>query len=311
MSRWIVAGVLTLLAAVSSAAAVGALGDAFANATLHAWGVAGFVLLRTAVLFAVSVCVLMRGAPKRHSREPVAFVACAVALASVPLLETPSETAQTSFVVAGDLIAVAAWTWLLVSFAALGRCFGLLPEARGLVTRGPYRIVRHPVYLGEFGGVGGLVLASPTARNVGLAIAFVVAQTVRLRLEERALTEEFPKYATYAAGTPRLLPRLRPHWGTGRSAAVAGACLLAVLASAPLGATAPAKGLRAPAPMVPTVGARTDGVPWFAWEPVAGAAQYEFQMAADAGMNAPVLGVGQDRFFTKNTRATIKKSLPD
>jgi len=311
VSKWFVTGIFAALAAASVAASVSAWGEAVADPSVRAWSIAGFVGLRTAVLFALSVCVFTRRPPRRHSRDAVAFVACAVALSAVPLLEQPADAAATSLVVAGDLVAVAAWTWLLVSFAALGRCFGLLPEARGLVTRGPYRIVRHPVYLGEFGGVGGLVLASPTARNVGLAIAFVVAQTVRLRLEERALTEEFPQYATYAAGTPRLLPRLRPHWGTGRSAAVAGACLLAVLASAPLGATAPAKGLRAPAPMVPTVGARTDGVPWFAWEPVAGAAQYEFQIAADAGMNAPVLGVGQDRFFTKNTRATIKKSLPD
>jgi hypothetical protein len=44
---------------------------------------------------------------------------------------------------------------------------------------------------------------------------------------------------------------------------------------------------------------------------VRGAAQYEFQIAADSGMNAPVLGPGQDRFFTKSTRATLKKSLPD
>ncbi|HEU4942388.1 MAG TPA: methyltransferase, partial [Gaiellaceae bacterium] len=160
MSRWIVAGVLTLLAVGSLAAAVEAWGDVLADPSLDAFGVAGFVLLRTAVLFAVSVCVFVRAEPRRHAREPIAFVACAAALAAVPLLERPPETAQTSLVVAGDLVALAAWTWLFVSFLALGRCFGLLPEARGLVTRGPYRLVRHPVYLGEFAAVGGLVLAS-------------------------------------------------------------------------------------------------------------------------------------------------------
>src|SRR5919109_5650 len=133
MSRFIVA-------AVSCAAAVEAWGDAIAAPTVSGFGVAGFVLLRTAVLAAVSVCVFTRGEPRRHSREPLAFGACAVALTSIPLLEKPSATAETSFVVAGDLIALAAWVWLLVSFLALGRCFGLLPEARGLVTRGPYRL---------------------------------------------------------------------------------------------------------------------------------------------------------------------------
>jgi protein-S-isoprenylcysteine O-methyltransferase Ste14 len=285
--------------------------DAFADASVRAWSVAGFVALRTAVLFAVSICVFARRPPRRHSRDPLAFVACAVALTSVPLLERPSDAAATSLVVVGDLVALAAWAWLLVSFVSLGRCFGLLPEARGLVTRGPYRLVRHPVYLGEFGAVAGLLLASPTVRNVGLAAAFAVAQSLRMRLEERALTEEFPEYTAYAGETPRLVPRLRPRLRSSRGTAVAGACLLAVLLTAPSGATAPARSLKAPAPLSPAAGARTDGVPWFGWAPVAGAAQYEFQIAADAGMNAPVLGAGQDRFFTRNTRATLKKSLPD
>ena len=41
----------------------------------------------------------------------------------------------------------AAWTF--ISLATLGRSFGLFPGARQLVQRGPYRVVRHPAYLGE------------------------------------------------------------------------------------------------------------------------------------------------------------------
>jgi protein-S-isoprenylcysteine O-methyltransferase Ste14 len=91
---------------------------------------------------------------------------------------------------------------------ALGRCFGVLPEVRGLVTRGPYSVVRHPVYLGELGACAGLVLAAPTPWNVGVAAVFTAAQFVRMRLEERALGSEFPEYRSYAARTPRLVPRL-------------------------------------------------------------------------------------------------------
>jgi protein-S-isoprenylcysteine O-methyltransferase Ste14 len=311
MSRWIVTGVVTLLAAGSIAGALEAWGAALADTSVRGWSIAGFVTLRTAVLFAVSVCVFVRKPPRQHSRDPIAFVACAVALSSVVLLEKPSDAAATSLVVLGDLVAVAAWTWLLISFVALGRCFGLLPEARGLVTRGPYRLVRHPVYLGEFTAVGGLLLASPTARNLTLAVAFAAAQAVRMRMEEAALTDEFPEYASYSADTPRLVPRPGRRVSAGRSAAVAGVFILAVLLTAPIGATAAKPSLKAPVPLAPAAGARSDGVPWFGWRPVAKAAQYEFQIAADAGMNAPVLGRGQDRFFTKNTRATVRKSLPD
>jgi protein-S-isoprenylcysteine O-methyltransferase Ste14 len=96
---------------------------------------------------------------------------------------------------------------MLASVLALGRCFGVLPEARGLVTRGPYRVVRHPVYLGELGAAAGLVAGAPDRWNLAAMAAFVSAQFVRMRLEERALQREFPEYAAYAAGTPRLLPR--------------------------------------------------------------------------------------------------------
>ena len=95
---------------------------------------------------------------------------------------------------------------MLVAALALGRCFGVLPEARGLVTHGPYALVRHPLYLGEFAAMAGLLIASPSPRNLAAGAAFVIAQVTRMILEERALTREFPEYADYAARTPRVVP---------------------------------------------------------------------------------------------------------
>src|SRR6266496_133788 len=51
--------------------------------------------------------------------------------------------------------------------------------------------------------------------------------------------------------------------------------------------------------------------PAFAWAPVAGADSYEFQVAADQNFNSPVLGRGEGSFATRNTRATLKKTLPN
>jgi hypothetical protein len=66
-----------------------------------------------------------------------------------------------------------------------------------------------------------------------------------------------------------------------------------------------------PTQTAPAAGAVVQFVPSFAWTPVAGADKYEFQISADAGMNSPVLGTGQDDFFTHNTRATLKKTVPN
>jgi large repetitive protein len=88
--------------------------------------------------------------------------------------------------------------------------------------------------------------------------------------------------------------------------------LLAALAAAALAVAAPAHGaLDAPLPLNPGAGATVEALPAFAWAPVAGADTYEFQVAADQNFNSPVLGRGEGSFTTRNTRATLKKTLPN
>ena len=66
-----------------------------------------------------------------------------------------------------------------------------------------------------------------------------------------------------------------------------------------------------PTPTAPAANAVVQFAPAFAWTPVKGADKYEFQIAADPGMNSPVLGTGKDDFFTRNTRATLLKTIPN
>ena len=91
------------------------------------------------------------------------------------------------------------------------------------------------------------------------------------------------------------------------SGALAAAAALLLAGSASTAGTP----LVAPSPLAPVAGASSQTLPAFAWSPVAGAARYEFQFAADVGFNAPVLGRGEDQFFTRNTRATLKKTVPN
>jgi hypothetical protein len=74
----------------------------------------------------------------------------------------------------------------------------------------------------------------------------------------------------------------------------------------------PARGaVGRPTQTAPASGAVVQFLPAFAWTPVAKADKYEFQISADAGMNSPVLGDGKDDFFTRNTRATLLKTIPN
>jgi protein-S-isoprenylcysteine O-methyltransferase Ste14 len=181
-------------------------GDAFAEPTLRAILVAGFWFLKTAIMGAFAYFVLVRPPSRRQTRAAVAIVACTAAAVGAVALQGPTDTVPLSLLMLGELVAVISSVWLLASVLALGRCFGILPEARGLVTRGPYRLVRHPVYLGELGVCAGLVIGAPTVWNLACAAVILAAQIVRMGLEERALEAEFPEYAAYASRTARIVP---------------------------------------------------------------------------------------------------------
>jgi protein-S-isoprenylcysteine O-methyltransferase Ste14 len=213
VNRGLVGATFALFTFATLAQAVEHAGEAIAETSTRAWLVAGFWALKTGVVAAFCWAVLRRSPSSRPARELVAFVACAAAMLSAVALRGPEAGVSTGMLIVGESVALLSCAFLLASVLALGTCFGVLPEARGLVTRGPYRLVRHPVYLGELGVCAGLVIGSPTTWNLSAAVVLLAGQLVRMRLEERALEREFPEYAAYAAHTPRLLPslvRLRP-----------------------------------------------------------------------------------------------------
>jgi protein-S-isoprenylcysteine O-methyltransferase Ste14 len=94
----------------------------------------------------------------------------------------------------------------LAVLARLRRSFSILPEARELVTSGPYRWIRHPLYL--TGTITGLGLCLQFEQPWGLLITLATFgfQLWRMHYEETVLTRAFPAYAAYARKTARLIP---------------------------------------------------------------------------------------------------------
>jgi protein-S-isoprenylcysteine O-methyltransferase Ste14 len=115
-------------------------------------------------------------------------------------------TAQWELVMVLSAIIFLGTAHSIVSIATLGRCFGLFPKARGLVTRGPYRFIRHPLYLGEIIAAIGVVVGTGSLVLGGLVVLLVAFQYWRATLEERALTRAFPDYAAYEQRTWRIVP---------------------------------------------------------------------------------------------------------
>lgn len=111
--------------------------------------------------------------------------------------------------------------WLLVLSAALallggamsvyvlhwlGESFSLVPQARRLVTGGPYAIVRHPLYLAEETAIIGIFLPFWSPAAIGLFALHLAVQLMRMSYEEGVLRQTFPEYAEYAAHTMRVVP---------------------------------------------------------------------------------------------------------
>ena len=88
----------------------------------------------------------------------------------------------------------------------------------------------------------------------------------------------------------------------GIRAAIAAIASAAALVATGSGGAAPA----IPAPVAPGNGAQVQHLPAFAWRPVGGAQQYEFQLAPDPNFKSDA-----NRIVTGNTRATITRSLPN
>jgi protein-S-isoprenylcysteine O-methyltransferase Ste14 len=94
----------------------------------------------------------------------------------------------------------------VVSFLALGRSFGFAAADRGLVTRGPYVVVRHPIYGSYLLVQVGYLLQSISVWNV-LVILFVTSCNVgRVLVEDRLLArnEQYEAYRNQVRW--RLLP---------------------------------------------------------------------------------------------------------
>jgi protein-S-isoprenylcysteine O-methyltransferase Ste14 len=103
----------------------------------------------------------------------------------------------------GLALVVGIWGYL-----TLRRSLGLVPAHRGLVTSGIYSIVRHPLYASYVLAEVGYLAQSPRLWNVGVVALVWTCQLLRIRNEERLLSED-PAYRVYRERTRwRLLPHV-------------------------------------------------------------------------------------------------------
>ena len=79
---------------------------------------------------------------------------------------------------------------------------------RELVTSGPYRRIRHPLYFGEIIHVFGIAILAATPAALYLFVVAVALQAVRAKIEERKFLASVPEYAQFRRNTGFLWPKL-------------------------------------------------------------------------------------------------------
>ena len=115
--------------------------------------------------------------------NPVAIAAAMVGsfvLYGLFLIPGQGRSTDIWVLAASDMCLAVGITWALYSLSYLGRRFSIVPEARGLVTSGPYRLTRHPIYLGEI--IAGFGLVLPTLFSLHLVVFEIGRASCRERV---------------------------------------------------------------------------------------------------------------------------------
>jgi protein-S-isoprenylcysteine O-methyltransferase Ste14 len=140
------------------------------------------------------------------SLSVLGFLLMAVGL--LGLLYTHSLFSPSPVVIAVQVAAALLMVW---ARATLGRrSFHATADttAGGLVTSGPYRYIRNPIYtsvvLFSFAGAG----AHVSRLSIVFALVVLAGALARVIAEERFLRIRYPEYAKYAARTKRMVPHV-------------------------------------------------------------------------------------------------------
>jgi len=163
----------------------------------------------TTLIFFATLIVLfvVRYVPQRTMLQFRArCVAVAGTFLSVSILLLPPQELSPSLYLVSLVLIIAGTLFAIYAGLVLGRSISILPEARRLVTRGPYAFVRHPLYLGEIVAVIGVALQYLSIWALLIVGLQFVLQLLRMNYEERVLSQVFPEYLDYVARTARLIP---------------------------------------------------------------------------------------------------------
>lgn len=180
------------------------------GASIDQWFALLNQMLRLAFFTMLVVMYVIRLPAKSADRRPlVVLVSLVGTFALIASGFLPASPHGSGSVIVSDFLITFGLGWALWGLAYLRRSFSIIPEARKLVTGGPYSLSRNPLYFGEGIASVGVVLPVFGPWHALLLAIFVASQLLRIHWEQAILEEAFgADYRVYLGQVPMLVPFL-------------------------------------------------------------------------------------------------------
>ena len=136
------------------------------------------------------------------TRYALLFVIGAVVL----LAATGDLFSSSAIVIAAQLLAVGIMMWARRSFPTKTFRVDATPSAETVIRRGPYRLIRHPMYSAALLFIWAAVLSHLSLWTVAIGAFVTIIAALRIVFEERFLRSRYPEYAAYAQVTKAIVP---------------------------------------------------------------------------------------------------------
>jgi protein-S-isoprenylcysteine O-methyltransferase Ste14 len=128
--------------------------------------------------------------------------------AIVLLATTGTLFSSSPIVVVAHILGLGLAVWARHSFPSDAFRVTAIPGGGAVIQRGPYRVIRHPMYSAALLVVWASILGHVALWTAFVGVVVTSVVVIRVIMEERLLRARFPAYAAYAASTKALVPYL-------------------------------------------------------------------------------------------------------